>query len=96
MNREAVEITIRVIPKSRQQRLGGWYGDALKIYLRSPPEKGAANEELLTFLAKILHIPSSHLTLIQGKTSKNKRVRVEGIAWEAVQQRLNEKLESTK
>ncbi len=51
--------------------------DRLKCYLKSPPEKGKANRELLGLLAKALKLPVSACTILSGATSRLKRVRID-------------------
>lgn len=80
---------VHVVPRSRREEIVGLYGDALKIRLSSPPEKGKANDALLKFLAERLGIPSSSVEILSGHTSRQKRVRVEGVSADAVRALLN-------
>ncbi len=45
------ELRVRVIPNAPQQKIMET-GQGLKVYLRSAPENGKANKELLAFLKK--------------------------------------------
>jgi uncharacterized protein (TIGR00251 family) len=56
----------------------GRHGDAIKIRIHAPPVDGAANEELLRFLAERLGIPRSGLRLLAGESGRRKRVAVTG------------------
>ena len=49
------------------------------IRLAAPPVKGAANEALVAFLSDALDLPRRNLTIVSGETSRDKRVRIEGI-----------------
>lgn len=51
---------------------------SIKCYLKSPPEKGKANKELLTMLAKKLNIPQQDIVIIAGAASRKKRIKIEG------------------
>ena len=42
----------------------------------APPEKGAANRELIAFLARVLNLPKSSLKLTLGAQSRTKVVAV--------------------
>ncbi|NHJ47848.1 MAG: DUF167 domain-containing protein [Asgard group archaeon] len=44
----------------------------LTVFLKSPPDKGKANKELIKFLAKYLDISSSEISIISGHTSREK------------------------
>lgn len=67
---------VKVVPSSGRNK---WQLDAsgmLKCYLKSPPEKGLANEELIKLLAKALRVPKDQVSILAGATSRNKRVRI--------------------
>jgi uncharacterized protein (TIGR00251 family) len=62
----------------------GEHDGALKIKLKSPPVDGAANEELISFLSKLLRIPKTHVQMISGQTSRKKCVRILGITLDQI------------
>ena len=65
---------LKAIPKSRESKIVGVFGDFLKIKLQSAPEKGKANKELIELLARGLEISKSEVELIQGHTDAYKTV----------------------
>ncbi len=67
-------LDIRVAPKCSNARVVGEHGMQLKISLCSAPEGGAANEELIRFLAKRLGISKSRVILQSGFKSRSKRI----------------------
>jgi len=75
-----IRIRIHVQPRASRTELGGRHGDALKIRLAAPPVDGAANKELLDFLATRLGVPRRAVQLERGTTSREKSVTVQGIA----------------
>ena len=54
----------------------GRYGDAIKIRVAAPADKGRANAELCAFLAREFGIPQRRVEVIAGLTSPIKVVRV--------------------
>ena len=52
----------------------------LKIQIKAVPEKGKANEALIRFLAKILKIRQSAITILQGSLDRQKLLLIEGDA----------------
>ena len=48
----------------------------LKGYLKSPPEKNLANEELVKTIAKALKLPQNEVIIVAGATSRTKRVKI--------------------
>jgi uncharacterized protein (TIGR00251 family) len=51
---------------------------SLKVKITAPPEKGKANAELCTFLAKHFGVAPREVTILSGETSRRKRVRISG------------------
>ena len=58
------------------------------LFRSAAPVDGAANEALIRVLARRLGVAKVALTIVSGKTSKAKVVRIEGIAEAEVQRRL--------
>jgi uncharacterized protein (TIGR00251 family) len=81
-------LDVHVQPRARRTEVVGWYGDAVKIRLAAPPVDGAANEELVAFLADEIGVARSSLEIIAGRTSRRKRVAVEGAKRKEVLGRL--------
>lgn len=50
---------------------------AVRVKVRAPADKGAANEAVIALLAEALDLPPSRLTLLRGATSRQKLFRVE-------------------
>ncbi len=69
-------IQIKVVPSSGKSK---WLVDKsgiLKAYLKSPPEKGLANEELVKTIARALRLPQTQVGIISGATSRIKRIKI--------------------
>ena len=81
-------IDIRVIQRSPRTRVDGTRGAAIRIRLAAPPVDGAANDALIAFLSEALGVPRRDITLIAGEKSRDKRVRIEGLAAEVATARL--------
>lgn len=70
-------LRIRVNPKSATQGFQESLADGtLKIRLRSAPEKGEANAELVDFLAKSFDIPCEKLHIVSGQHDRTKLVKI--------------------
>ena len=73
-------LRLTVVPGAQRTQVVGLYGDRLKIRLAAPPEKGAANRELIDFLARALNLPKSSLKLTAGAQSRSKVVAVSDLS----------------
>jgi len=73
-----ITLTLHIQPGAKKTEFAGLHGDALKIRLAAPPVDGKANEALLRFLAEVLDLPKSAVTLKSGHTSRRKVLEVTG------------------
>lgn len=72
-----MQLLVKVIPRSKKTGFAGQMSDGtLKIRLKALPEKGRANEELIKFLAKSLHISKTDVEMISGLTHTKKLLRI--------------------
>ncbi len=78
----AVIFSVRAQPRASKSAISGELEGALKIRLAAPPVDGAANEELIFFLAKFFDLPRKNIHLLSGETSKHKIVQIDGISGE--------------
>ena len=76
----SLSFAVRVQPRAARSEIVGELDGALKLRLAAPPVDGEANEELIRFLAKLFGVSRGRISILSGQTSKNKLVRVEGIA----------------
>ena len=83
---------VRVHPRARKNAITGVLGDALKLSLTAPPAEGRANDACIAFLAEVLRLPRSSVTIAAGHASRNKVVRIAGMTASALEQRLAELL----
>jgi uncharacterized protein len=73
---EGVVLRVIVQPRSSRSELVGIQEGALKLRLTAPPVEGAANEECLRLVAKLLEVPPSRLRLIKGHKSRRKAILI--------------------
>ena len=86
----AGEVTFEVLaaPGSSRSAVRGVHGTALKVSVQAPPEKGKANQEIEALLARFLGISKKSVSVVSGKTSRRKRIRVRGISARALRAKL--------
>jgi uncharacterized protein len=82
---------VRVHPRAKKNAIAGELGDALKISLTAPPVEGKANDACIRFLADLLQVPRSSVTIAAGDTSRNKVIHVSGLTAAHAQERLSAK-----
>lgn len=85
---KGISFAVRVQPRARKNAVTGILGDSLKLALTAPPVEGKANHAVIDFFADLFEIPRSSVTIASGDTSRNKVIRIAGLALTAVQQKL--------
>ncbi len=84
----AVRVTVYVQPRASRSEVAGVHGDAVKIRLAAPPVEGAANKELVAFLAKKLGVPKSAIRIVSGERGRRKILEVSGITVRSVREAM--------
>ena len=77
-------LQLHVQPGASKTGIAGTYGDALKIRLAAPPVDGKANDCLLGYVSGKLGIARASVELVSGAGARRKRLRLSGVAAEAV------------
>ena len=80
--------TVKAVPGSSRTSLGGVLDGMLKVRLAAPPEKGRANACLTDFLAGLFGVKKNAVSLVSGRSSAVKQIKVKGISPEAIRQIL--------
>lgn len=73
---KGIRITTHIAPNARKSEVSGVLDDALKIRLKAQPIDGKANEALIRYLAEMLGVPKSAVSITHGHTSKRKIIDV--------------------
>lgn len=70
-------VRVKVIPRSASSGIAGALSDGtLRVKVAAAPEKGKANEELCRILAEHYGVARSAVSVVSGRTSGLKLVRV--------------------
>ncbi|HET7205855.1 MAG TPA: DUF167 domain-containing protein [Terriglobales bacterium] len=79
---------VKVHPRARRNGITGEIGDALKLDLTTPPIEGRANDACTQFIAQLLDVSRSSVTIAAGQNSRIKVIRVAGLSADEVRKRL--------
>jgi hypothetical protein len=77
-----LKITFWVQPGAKKNEVVGEIEGAIKVKIAAPPVEGKANKELIAFIAKILSLKKSAITIESGESSRRKIVAIEGMSAE--------------
>lgn len=80
---KGIELFIKATPKAAKNRFGSICRDnhkrpILKIYVTAPPENNQANQAIIDFLSKQFSLSKSQISFINGITSREKTLLIEG------------------
>ena len=87
-HRSSSVLLVKVNPRSHKDQCISLEENLLKVRLRALPIEGKANEALIAFLASILAIPKSKISLRKGKSSKVKELLIQDLSPEELQSKL--------
>lgn len=87
--KDGAVLSVYVQPNARITECVGIHGDALKIRVAAPPMDGAANGELIHFLARQCSIPATSVHIRSGGGGRRKRILLKGITAGLAIARLN-------
>jgi uncharacterized protein (TIGR00251 family) len=85
-----VILDVKVIPRAGRTALAGIRDGSVLIRLAAAPVEGAANAELIAFLANLLDIPKRSISIVAGEKSRQKRVRIDGVTDETVRRKCSQ------
>lgn len=74
------ELAVLVQPRASRTKVVGEHDGRLKIALAAPPVDGEANAALVEFLSDTLGVKKADVTLLDGDTSRRKRLAIRGVA----------------
>lgn len=73
-------LRVRVSAGASRDAIAGWMGDALKVRVQAPPERGKANEAVTALIARTLALKARDVRIVRGETSQDKVVEIEGLS----------------
>ena len=80
MKTNCFRLTVKVVPSSSRDAVVGRLGEALKIKVRAPAEKGRANKAVEKVIANALGISIRSVSVVSGFTTALKIIKIRGIS----------------
>ena len=74
-----IRLQIQVQPRASRSEIAGLHEGRIRIRLAAPPVDGAANDELIRFLAGELGISKAALRIHSGLTGRRKTLYATGV-----------------
>ena len=87
-------LRLRVVPGARRSQVVGRLGESWKVRVHAAPERGRANDEVVSLLAETLGLPQSEIRVVAGRRTRDKVVELSQLTFAEAEQRLTTAAES--
>ena len=87
-DRDVVRLSVRVTPRASANAVTGYANGVLAIRLTAPPVEGAANSACCAYVADLLSIAKSRVSVAQGAKSRDKVLSITAMSLEELQRVL--------
>ena len=71
-----VRLAVQITPNAKKSEVIGLLDDVIKIRLQAQPIEGKANDALVRYIADVLKVPKSAVSITHGHTNKRKLLEV--------------------
>ena len=88
MEPRSIRLNLRVSPGAGRSAVVGRHGDAWKLRVAAPPERGRANASVVELLATSLELRKPDVRIVGGAVSRDKVVEIVGLTLQETEQRL--------
>ena len=85
---DGIVFTAKIVPGSSRTAVMGLLDGMVKIKVAAAAEKGKANQCLIEFLAKKLEVKKKDISIISGKTSPVKQIKINRITSKQLTEKL--------
>ena len=95
LKNKSLAVNVYVQPRASKNRVAGMHGGAIKLCVTAPPVEDKANEAVISFMADILDVPKSAVSIKSGRQSRSKKVIITNLTLEEAQKKLSRVLSKT-
>lgn len=88
MESRTVRLRLRVSPGAGRAAVIGRHGEAWKVRVTAPPERGRANSDVVGLIADSLGVRRPDVRIVAGASSRDKVVELSGMTLEEAERRL--------
>jgi hypothetical protein len=78
VDQATVSFWLKLKPRAARERLAFDSTGELRLDLHAPPSEGEANQACICFFARALRLPQACVTIVSGRRSRRKLIRIAG------------------
>lgn len=82
-------LTVKATPRAKRSEIVCADPEWLRVKLQAPPVDGKANDELIALFSRTFGLPKSAVEILAGDASRHKRIKLRGVAADAVLKRID-------
>lgn len=72
-------LSCHIQPGAKNSAVCGMHGQAIRIRIAAPAREGAANDELVRFLADFFQVRRQQVSIERGRASRHKLMRIQSV-----------------
>jgi uncharacterized protein len=80
---------VRAVTGASRAYVRGVENGELKVHVHAPPDKGRANEEIITVLSQFFGTNRSRIGIVRGFSSRSKQVIIKELDYEMALQKIS-------
>lgn len=84
----ASRFEVHAKPKAKKSAIVGVVEGRLEVAIAAQPNDGAANEELVRFIAKTLNIKQREVVIVRGQSARIKLIELKTLSADEARQKL--------
>lgn len=88
MEPRPVRLRVHAVPGAKSAAVVGRHGEAWKVRVTAPPERGRANDAVVELLSTRLGVTSRDVAVVSGASSRDKVVELRGVSAVEAERRL--------
>jgi uncharacterized protein (TIGR00251 family) len=88
MEPRPARLRVRVVPGAKRAGLVGRHGEAWKLRVTAPPDRGRANVAVIDLLADHLGLAPADVVIVAGQSNRDKVVELHGLSAQEAERRL--------
>lgn len=88
MPASSARLSVKVVPGASRSEISGWLGDALKVRVAAPPERGRANAAVEALVCEALELPAGSVRVATGASAPRKVLEITGLTETEIHERL--------
>ena len=85
----STRVRVRVSPGAKSPAIVAPHGDGWKVRVAAPAEGGRANDAVLRLLSDTLSLPRNAVTLVSGRSGRDKIIELVGLGPSEIERRLS-------